>query len=231
MVSSATPGRSTGITLKSRRLTRRSRAARISSFCQDPKPEGPTRTAHAELQASAASSPSCHGSPFIRCHLSRNGLRLARSRSLRAICSTTSLSELLWLKNTSQWTSTVYSAEQLIRQQVNSSLEASQGQRQDQNRCERRVGLCLPLVQHAVPAAGNAPHHTLSTSPVRGSPDLLDLEFENTVPVVVVPKPLLYRLSRICTKTVQRERQCKSIREREVLDAREEILTPDPLLQ
>jgi hypothetical protein len=85
---------------------------------------------------------------------------------------------------------------------------------------------------------------------------LLDLEFENTVPgrvhavipsltaprkrclcvghrsgaAIVVPEALLYRLSRICTKTVQRERQSKSKRERELLDGREEILTPDPLL-
>jgi len=41
---------------------------------------------------------------------------------------------------------------------------------------------------------------------------------------------LLYRLSRLCTKTVQREKQSKSIRERELLDGREKILTPDPLL-
>ena len=33
---------------------------------------------------------------------------------------------------------------------------------------------------------------------------------------LVVPEPLLYRLSRICTKTVQREKQSKSIREREI---------------
>ena len=84
---------------------------------------------------------------------------------------------------------------------------------------------------------------------------MLDLEFENTVrpssrryPVldgsakalfvrrapfrvrIVVPEPLLYRLSRIYTKTVQREKQSKSIGERELLDGREEILTPDPLL-
>jgi hypothetical protein len=45
---------------------------------------------------------------------------------------------------------------------------------------------------------------------------------------IVVPEPLLYRLSRICTKTVQRERQSKYVRERELLNGREEILTPDP---
>jgi len=84
---------------------------------------------------------------------------------------------------------------------------------------------------------------------------LLDLEFENTVPGRVHagipsltaprkrclyvghrsgaaswPVPLLYRLSRMCTKTVQREKQSESIRERKLVDGREEILTPDPLL-
>ena len=95
-----------------------------------------------------------------------------------------------------------------------------------------------------------------SGSSLGGSPDLLDLEFEKIsaarsrrYPVVdcsakalfvrrasfrgrvVVPEPLLYRLSRPCTKTVQRERQSESIRERELLDRREEILTPDLLIQ
>jgi hypothetical protein len=62
------PGRRTGITRKRLPLswTRRSMAARISSFCQGPKPPGPTKTAQVSDSAKAFSISGCQGLPGIR---------------------------------------------------------------------------------------------------------------------------------------------------------------------
>ena len=80
-------------------LTRRSMAARISSFCQGPNPLGPTNTAQVSDFARASSIAGCHGSPGIRCHLSSHTCRPCFA-SRRPNSSTAGLSAVLWERNT-----------------------------------------------------------------------------------------------------------------------------------
>ena len=47
-------------------------AARISSFCQGPRPLGPTKTAQVSDSAKAFSMSGCQGLPGIRCHGERS---------------------------------------------------------------------------------------------------------------------------------------------------------------
>ncbi len=94
------PGRTTGITRNERDLSEilREIAARISSFCHGPRPEGPMNTAHDSDFSRASSSAGCHGSPGIRCHMSRKHVMPSFSRR-RASSSTAGLSDELWDKN------------------------------------------------------------------------------------------------------------------------------------
>jgi hypothetical protein len=66
------PACSRGVTSALGRLsrTRRSMAARISSFCQGAKTLGPTKTAQVSDSPKDFSMSGCHGLPGIGCHLS-----------------------------------------------------------------------------------------------------------------------------------------------------------------
>ena len=97
---SVTPGNSTGMTRKPW-WTQSSRASRSSSLCHGAIPLGPMNTAHVRELFSACSSPSCHGSPGTRCHLSRKGCKPNASSSRQAKISTDRLSALLWERKTS----------------------------------------------------------------------------------------------------------------------------------